>query len=180
MKGLFLRVSEKSIEKLNEIAQKEGKTKAEIVEELIENYHQIVKSERLEKEEIEKLTFSKPLPLRYPKKCIKCGRELNIGELVLIAKSDRGYIYLCYNCYLEANIQKSPEVKKIFKYYKELQKVRSMYNIAKSELDRIVNKINIYEVYDHLEYILDELKTTIFDIQDYLRKVESNFQFSFN
>ena len=116
MKGLFLRVSEKTIERLEEISKRENRTKSEIIEKLIENYHTLTKSERLEKEEIEKLTFSKPLPLRYPKKCIKCGRELNIGELVLIAKSDRGYIYLCYNCYLEANIQKSPEVKKIFNF----------------------------------------------------------------
>ena len=174
MKGLFLRVKEETIKRLEEIAQKENKTKAEIIESLIENYHQIVKSEKLEKEEIEKLTWSKPLPLKFPKVCIKCKRKLEVGELVLISKTKEGYVYLCYQCYLNANLNRIPEVKKIFKYYKELQKVRSMYNIAKSELDRIVNKINIYEVYDHLEYILDELKTTIFDIQDYLRKVESN------
>jgi len=174
MKGLFLRVKEEAVKKLEEIAQKENRSKAEIIEELIENYHQIVKSEKLEKEEIEKLTWSKPLPLRYPKTCVKCGRKLEVGELVLIAKTDRGYIYLCYNCYLEANVGALPEAKKIFKYYKELQKVRSMYNIAKSELDRVVSKINIYETYEKLEEVLDELKTTIFDIQDFLRKVKSD------
>jgi len=174
MKGLFLRVKEETINKLKEIAEKEGKTQSEVVEELIENYHEIVRGEKLEKDEIEKLTWSKPLPLRFPKKCIKCNRELQVGELVLIAKGSRGYIYLCYNCYMKANISRIPEVKQTYRYYKELQKVKALYSHAKSELDRIVTKVNIYETYEKLEEILDEAKTTIYDLQDYLRKVESD------
>jgi len=175
MKGLFLRVKEETINKLKEISEKEGKTQSEVIEELINSYHEIVKTERLEREEIEKLTFSKPLPLRYPsKRCIKCNRELQVGELVLIAKGSRGYVYLCYNCFMKANISKIPEVKQTYKYYKELQKVKALYSHAKSELDRIVSKINIYETYEKMEEILDELKTTIYDLQDFLRKVESD------
>jgi len=174
-KELFVRIDYEVYQQLEKACNEKKLGKAEIIEKALRLFLSNPDTEKTEKSDLKAQTWSKPLPLKYPNKfCIKCKRKLEIGELVLISKTERGYQYLCYECFLKVNLKSSTEAKQLFKLYKQIKRLKALKAQAQKELDELVVKINRYEIYDYLKKKIDELNPIINDLFSYLYKVESD------
>lgn len=169
-KPFFIRIDQDVIDLIEKLCKKHSISKAELIENAVKNYNPNV---QLNKDELKALSFSKPIPLKYPnKRCIKCGKILNIGELVLISKTLNGYIYLCYECFLKQNQQK--DYKQLLKAYIKLKRIKALTVEAEKRLNQLVNKINIYECTEYLLKQIESIKILVNDISSYIYSVHSN------
>ena len=169
-KPFFVRLDEEIVLSIEKLCAKYNISKAELISNAIKNYNP---NTQLNKDEIKALSFSKPIPLKYPnKRCIKCGKTLSIGELVLISKTPNGYIYLCYECFLKQNQQK--DYKQLLKAYIKLKRIKALIDEAEKRLNQLVNKINIYECTEYLLKQIESIKILVNDISSYIYSVHSN------
>jgi len=176
-KPLFVRIDERLLEAFEKYCEARGLMKKDAIETAIKMLLNAKEEEKAEAlaTDIKELTWSKPLPVKYPNKyCIKCRKQLEIGELALIGKGPQGYMYLCYECYLKVNEKADKDIQKVYKAYKEYRKVKLMLEQASKELREITDKINIYEQSDKVFQILDKLNEMLADLEEYMRKVEHN------
>jgi len=180
-----VRVSQELYNKLRELAERSGKSMRELVDEAIRAY--LLGSTGVEGKEIKGIT-AKIIPLQYPAKCRRCGRQLNPGELAYWIKitytdnSVRSYIY-CLDCYYQSSALKEHYIKKrqLEKIIKELKKEadqladRVLELRRKVQLYSVVDEIDrlIREIYDLLGYVLDkERRDALQQIMQRLEAIE--------
>lgn len=180
-----VRVSQELYAKLKQLADKSGKSMRELVDEAIRAY--LLGSTGIEGKEIKGIT-AKIIPLQYPAKCRRCGRQLNPGELAYWVKitytdnSVRSFIY-CLDCYYQSSALKEHYLKKrqLEKIIKELKKEadqladRVLELRRKVQLYSVVDEIDrlIREIYDLLGYVLDkERRDALQQIMQRLEAIE--------
>jgi len=177
-----VRISQAIYEQLRQLAEKSGKSMRELAEEAIRAY--LLGSTGVEGKEIKGVT-AKIIPLQYPAKCKRCGRQLNPGELAYWVKitfndnSTRSFIY-CLDCYYQTSALKEHYIKK-----RQLEKIiRELKKEADTLADRIIQlraEADIYEairdiqqiareLYTMLDYILDKEKKDA--VKEIIRRVE--------
>jgi len=181
-----VRVSSELYEELKKIAEKSSKSMRELVDEAIRAF--ILGKQGVEGKEIKGIT-SKIIPLQYPAKCKKCGKQLNPGELaywVKIVYTDntvRSYIY-CLDCYYKSSALKEYYLnkKKLEIIVKELKKeanelAHKVLELRdKEEFYKLANDIKslVREVYEVLDYITDpEKEEKLRKLIEILDKLES-------
>ena len=160
-----VRVSQELYNRLKQLADKSGKSMRELVDEAIRAY--LLGSTGIEGKEIKGIT-AKIIPLQYPAKCRRCGRQLNPGELAYWVKitytdnSVRSFIY-CLDCYYQSSALKEHYIKK-----RQLEKViRELKKEADSLADRVLElrrKVQLYSVVDEIDRLIRE----IYDLLGYV------------
>jgi len=160
-KQLNVRISGKLYDRLEEFTEKQGISKKEAIEQAI----QLLLGKQ-EKEEV----GLKQIITKYAGKCSKCGREIQVGEIAFWGKG----VLLCYDCFMQQNAQfATQEGKAIYRYYKQLRKLRALIALSKQELEQLQSKVDIYETHEKIYEILYKIDSTLELLRDYMLKVES-------
>ncbi|MEM2287914.1 MAG: ribbon-helix-helix domain-containing protein [Sulfolobales archaeon] len=162
VKEISVKLSEDVYEKIEKLAEKTGKSKADIIREALLLY---LGSEVGEKAVESSKSYIKPAI--YSGKCSRCGREIQQGELagfikiVYTDKSSRTFAY-CLDCYnslsdktiLSLELKKhrlkrvvtalQRQMSKMLSIYDELEKASELYTKIKtyvSELNRYLEQV---------------------------------------
>lgn len=184
-----VRVSAELYEKLRQLAERSGKSMRELVDEAIRAY--LLGSTGIEGKEIKGIT-SKIIPLQYPARCRRCGKQLRPGELAYWVKityvdnSVRSFIY-CLDCYYQTSALKE--------YYLKKRQLEKVIRELKREADELADKVNslraemdlhgtiqlveraIREVYEALDIVVDPerremIKQLVEKLEDIRTKLE--------
>jgi len=160
-KQLNVRISGKLYDRLEEYVAQNNVSKKEAIEQAI----QLLLGKQ-EKEEV----GLKQIITKYAGKCSKCGREIQVGEIAFWGKG----VLLCYDCFMQQNAQfATQEGKAIYRYYKQLRKLRALIAESKSELEALQSRIDIYETHEKLYEILYKIDTTLETLKEYMFRVEN-------
>jgi len=158
---LNVRISAKLYDRLEEFTEKQGISKKEAIEQAI----QLLLGKQ-EKEEV----GLKQIVTKFAGKCSKCGREIQVGEIAFWGKG----VLVCFDCYMQQNLQyASAEGKAIYRYYKQLRKLRALIALSKQELESLQSKVDIYETHEKLYEILYKIDTTLETLKEYMFRVEN-------
>jgi len=176
-----VKISEDLYKKVKEIAEKSGKSAREIVEEAI-NIYLLGKEQAVDKDIKE--VKEKWIVAKYPSKCSKCGKAINIGDMVYwvrIAYADnsmRSYIY-CSDCYLssfdKSLARKYMKVKELEATTKSLKKLAD--SLAE-EAKQLENKVNLLKLEQEIEKFWFDFRTAFGSnpnesiVRDFLNKLE--------
>ena len=172
-KPFFIRIDQDVIDLIEKLCKKHSISKAELIENAVKKY---VQNElNIDKNELKQLSWSKPLPLKFPNKyCIKCKRKLEIGELVLITKSSNGYQYLCYECFLKLNKFKNKDYKEMLNNYIKIKRLKALINEAEKRLNKLISKINLYDATEFLLKQIESIRVIINDISSYMYSIKQD------
>jgi len=163
MKTIEVKLSEDLYNQLEEYAQKNNKTKSDVIRQALIMFFGI--SEVADKQI--KTTIAKITPALYSSRCKKCNRELSQGEIIGLIKivyednSHKTFVY-CLDCYYSLSDKTivDLEVKKV-----KLQKTISAF---KREINRLVN---IYEELEREVKVMSNLKQVVDELKLYIEKV---------
>jgi len=154
MSQVPIKVSEDIYKKVKEIAEKSGKSIREIVEEAI-NIYLLGKEQAVDKDVKE--IKNKWITAKYPSKCSKCGKTVNIGDMVFWVRityadnSIRSYIY-CSDCYLSlfdtSLAKKYLKIKELEATFKSLKK---MCDSLAEQAKELQNKVNLLQLEKDIE-----------------------------
>lgn len=164
-----VRVSSTLYEQLRQLADKSGKSMKELVDEAIQAY--LFGQVGVEGKEIKGIT-AKIIPLQYPAKCKRCGRQLEAGELaywVRITYNDntvRSFIY-CLDCYYKGSALKEHYLKK-----KQLEIIIKELKKEADELSRQVLELRKEADYYKLARQIRELIKEAYEYLDYVTNPE--------
>lgn len=103
----------------------------------------------------DKVQSMKLIVFKYPTKCLKCGKQIEVGEWGLWG---RGQGTICMDCYVERMGDKTYVTK-----YLKLRELKQAERAVKEELAKDLDKIDIYRVAEKHEEI-DKLRQQILDL----------------
>jgi hypothetical protein len=162
-KGFFVRLPQELLDALNRFSETNNIPKAQIVENALRQYLAAPAGED------KKPPTLKQIITKYKGKCTRCGRAIEIGEIAFWGSG----ILVCYECYAHTSGH-LPDVKKALKAYAEYKKAKALAQEARNELDRLVTKINVYEVFTQLSDIVHKIDGTLQLIHEYAMNVEKS------
>jgi len=145
-KGFFVRLPEDLLEALDRFSQTNNIPKAQIVENALRQYLAAPASED------KKPPTLRQIITKYKGRCSKCSREIDVGEIAFWGSG----ILVCYECYARTSLH-LPDVKRALKAYAEYKKAKALAQEARAQLDELVTKINVYEVFAQLSGIIHRL-----------------------
>jgi len=146
-----VRISEELYEKVRQIAEKQGRTIKEVVEEAIKAF--ILGIEQVDKP-IKSVT-GKIIPLQYDAKCRICGRQIKAGELAYWAKytytdgTSKSYV-ICLDCYYKDTA--------LAEQYLRKKKLEAVVRGLQKKADELVEQVEKLQA----QYDLQQLKSEIF------------------
>jgi hypothetical protein len=161
-KGFFVRLPQDLIDALNRFAEANNIAKAQVVENALRQYLAAPASE-------ERAPSLKQIITKYRGKCTRCGRDIEIGEVAFWGSG----ILVCYECYARASGH-LPDAKKALRAYAEYKKAKALAQEARAQLDELVTKINVYEVFAQLSDIIHKIDDALRLINEYVLNVEKN------
>lgn len=192
VKEISVKLSEDVYEKIEKLAEKTGKSKADIIREALLLY---LGSDVGEKAVESSKSYIKPA--LYSGKCSRCGREIQQGDLagfikiVYTDKSSRTFAY-CLDCYnslsdktiLSLELKKhrlkrvvislQRQMSKMLSIYDELEKATELYTKIKtyvSELNRYLEQVyhGDNKIIEKLVFELTELNNQLSEFVKLLR-----------
>jgi methyl-accepting chemotaxis protein len=104
----------------------------------------------------------KLIPLKYPSKCSKCGRQLQAAELAYWAPGT----VVCVECYLRAN-SGIGDAKKALKAYMDYKRFKAMAVEAQRELDVLVRQIDERQILNEMKQLKSEIEKALALLNDY-------------
>jgi len=160
-KQLNVRIDSRLYDRLEEYVSQHNVSKKQAIEEAIK----LLVHEK-EKEE----AGLKQIITKYAGKCSKCGRDIQVGEIAFWGKG----VLLCYDCFMQQNAQfATQEGKAIYRYYKQLRKLRALIAESKNELEALQSRIDIYETHEKIYEILYKIDSTLETLKEYMFRVEN-------
>ena len=162
-KGFFVRLPQELLDALNRFCEANNVTKAQVVESALRQYLAAPAGEE------KKPPSLKQIITKYKGKCARCGRDIEIGEIAFWGSG----ILVCYECFMRASGHLS-DVKKALKAYAEYKKAKALAQEARAQLDELVMKINVYEVFERLNDIVHKIDNVLQMINEYILSVEKN------
>jgi hypothetical protein len=162
-KGFFVRLPQDLLDALNRFSETNNIPKAQIVENALRQFLAAPAGED------KKPPTLKQIITKYRGKCTRCGRDIEIGEIAFWGSG----VLVCYECYARTSGH-LPDVKRALKAYAEYKKAKALAAEARTELDQLVMKINVYEVFERLNDIVHKIDGTLQLIHDYIMNVEKS------
>ena len=180
MSQIPVKINEDIYKKVKEIAEKSNKSIREIVEEALNVY--LLGKEQVDKDVKE--IKNKWIVTKYTSKCSKCGKTVNVGDMVFWVRiiyadnSIRSYIY-CSECYLSSFdtslAKKYMKVKELEATYKSLKK---MCDSLAEQAKELQNKVNLLQLEKDIEQFWFAFRETFGQnpdlkiVNDFLIKLE--------
>jgi len=158
------------IEKLKEIAEKEGKSQNDLFNQALRNFLFSEKGET-PSEEIKEYSEFKIIPAQYNGKCKECGKDIKKWEIIAWAK---GYGAICLKCYYK----KIPDKGLVKRYVKvkELELVSKKLRKAVNELTEkyitLRDSIKYYEVMEEIRKLINNIYVTFGNNEQHRELVE--------
>jgi len=162
-KGFFVRLPEDLLKELNRFSEANNIAKSQVVENALRQYLAAPVGED------KKPPSLKQIITKYKGKCTRCGRDIEIGEIAFWGSG----ILVCYECYARTSLH-LPDTKRALKAYAEYKKARALAQEARAQLDELVMKINVYEVFNEISNIIHKIDGTLQLIHEYAMNVEKN------
>jgi hypothetical protein len=162
-KGFFVRLPEELLEALNRFCEANNITKAQAVENALRQFLAAPTSED------KKPPTLKQIITKYRGKCTRCGRDIEIGEIAFWGSG----ILVCYECYARTSLH-LPDTKRALKAYAEYKKAKALAQEARAQLDELVTKINVYEVFNEISSVIHKIDGTLQLIHEYAMNVEKS------
>ena len=162
-----VRVSQEVYDKLRAISEKSSKSMRELVEEAINAY--LLGVEGAEGKDVKGIT-AKIIPLQFPTRCKKCGRQLQPGDLGYWAKitftdnTVRSYT-ICLDCYYQGTALKEQYLKK--------RKLEIVVRELRREADRLAEKVEELRAYSKLIEAKRELLKLLREARELLNVITS-------
>lgn len=157
-----IRVSQDIYEKIRRLAEKSGKSMRELAEEAINAY--LLGAEGAEGKDVKGIT-AKIIPLQFPTRCKKCGRQLQPGDLGYWAKitftdnTVRSYT-ICLDCYYQGTALKEQYLKK--------RKLEIVVRELRREADRLADQVEELRAYTRLVEAKKELLKMVREARELL------------
>jgi hypothetical protein len=147
------------LEQLEKFCEENNKSKKDVIAEALELYFASVG----------KPPALRLIPLKYPAKCAKCGRQLQAAELAYWAPGT----VICVECYLRAN-SGIGDAKKALKAYMDYKRFKAMAQEAQRELDVLVRQIDEKQVLSEMKQLKSEIEKAIALLNDYTYHFEDS------
>lgn len=160
-KGIFVRLPENLLNAIEKACQERGVTKTQLIAEAL---HQYLRGGG------EKAPGLRLIALRYPARCVKCGKELTVGDL---AYWSTGTV-ICLDCYAKQTAGVLPEVKKLYSLYKEIRRLKVLREEARKDLDELMARVEKLDIDVKLAELVTKIEEVISQVYDYMTRVESN------
>lgn len=175
-----IKVSDRVHEELTKLAEKLNTSINNVVEMLLSYYLTGRESDKPIKHKIDV-----EIPSKYPTKCSKCGREIQIGQVfryirIMYEDGSSDTIKLCEDCMLSSTL--------LAKAYKKIRQLKAIEREYKKEIDALLDKleeleaqVSIAEVKRELTSLYKELynallstdQSTLKKLDEILLKIEA-------
>lgn len=150
--------------KIKEYAKKKGRSIRSVVEEILEGYF---KGDYVDEKAISKW---KEIAVKYPTKCVFCGKEIRKGEIAMWAKGV-GCVHM--SCYLAKQVDLGGD-KTLAKKYVKIKELEAIIRGLKEEADKYANVVLSGKVIADINRFSKDLRELAEEFLKFLNEYSDN------
>ena len=163
MKEKKIRLSDELAQLIEQTAREQKISENKLITQAIQQYFK----SPVKKEDIPTL---RQIICKYPSKCVKCGRNVEIGEIALWSK-DIGVV--CADCFIKSQSDKAIAMKhlKLRELQKAVNSLKKMRDKYADELIRMKKEVDVYLILQGFNQLWKQMQAYPYQ-REYLKRFE--------